>query len=122
MLTNESKVIITDNTWWKIWKIIRVKKWSNARYAEVWDVVVLTVKKASVWWQVKPWDVVWWVVVRTKRNIKRKDWTVVRFEDNAVALINKDWTPRWKRVFWPVAREVREKWFRSLANLAEEII
>ena len=122
MIWNESKVIIADNTGAKWWKVIRVKKWSNAKYASVWDVVVIAVKKATPWGQVEEWDVVWGVVIRTTRPIKRKDGTVVKFSDNAVALINKDWEPRWKRIFGPVAREVREKGFRQLANLAEEVI
>lgn len=122
MIWNESKVVIADNTGAKVGKIIRVKKWSNARYATVGDVVVLAVKKAIPWSQVEEGDVVWGVVIRTKREIRRKDWTKVRFWDNAVALINKDWEPKWKRIFGPVAREVREKWFRQLANLAEEVI
>lgn len=122
MIQNESKVIITDNTWAKWWKVIRVKKWSNARYATVGDVVVVAVKKALPGSQVEEWDVVWGVVVRTRNSIKRKDWTVIKFADNAVALINKDGEPRGKRIFGPVAREVREKGFRQLANLAEEVI
>jgi large subunit ribosomal protein L14 len=122
MLWNESKVIIADNTWAKLGKVIRVKKWSNAKYATVGDVVVIAVKKAIPGGQVEEGDVVWGVVIRTTRSIKRKDGTVVRFWDNAVALINKDWEPRWKRIFGPVAREVREKGFRQLANLAEEVI
>ncbi len=122
MIWNESKVVIADNTWAKLWKVIRVKKGSNAKYATVGDVVVVAIKKAIPWWQVEEGDVVWGVVIRTKRAIKRKDWTVIKFSDNAVALINKDWEPRWKRIFGPVAREVREKGFRQLANLAEEVI
>ena len=122
MIWNESKVIIADNTWAKVWKVIRVKKWSNARYATVGDVVVIAVKKAVPGGQVEVGDVVWWVVIRTNREIRRKDWTRIRFGDNAVALINKDGEPRGKRIFGPVAREVREKGFRQLANLAEEVI
>ncbi len=122
MIWNESKVIIADNTGWKWGKVIRVKKWSNAKYATVGDVVVIAVKKAIPGWQVEEGDVVWGVVIRTTREIRRKDGTRIKFGDNAVALINKEWEPRGKRIFWPVAREVREKGFRQLANLAEEVI
>jgi len=122
MIWNESKVVIADNTWGKIGKVIRVKKSSNAKYATVGDIVVVAIKKALPGWQVEEGDVVWWVVVRTTREIRRKDWTSIRFADNAVALINKDLEPRGKRIFGPVAREVREKGFRQLANLAEEVI
>ncbi len=122
MIQNLSKVVIADNTGWKIWQVIRVLNWSNARFARVWDKVVIAVKKALPWGQLEEGDVVWAVVVRTKKEIKRKDWTYVRFSDNAVAIIDKEWNPRGKRIFWPVAREVREKGFRQVANMAEEII
>ena len=122
MIWNESKVIIADNTWAKLGKVIRVKKGSNAKYATVGDVVAIAIKKAIPGGQVEEWDVVWWVVIRTTREIRRKDWTRIRFADNAVALINKDWEPKGKRIFGPVAREVREKGFKQVANLAEEVI
>jgi large subunit ribosomal protein L14 len=122
MIWNESKVIIADNTGGKWGKVIRVKKGSNAKYATVGDVVVVAVKKATPGGQVEEGDVVWGVVIRTTREIRRKDGTRIKFGDNAIALINRDGEPRGKRIFGPVAREVREKGFRQLANLAEEVI
>ncbi len=122
MIQNESMVNIIDNTGASKWKIIRVLKWSFGKSATVWDKVVLAVKHARPDWTVKTGDVVKWVVVRTKKEIRRKDGSYIRFEDNAVVLIKDDWTPIWKRVFWPVVREVREKWFIQVAKLAEEVI
>ena len=122
MLQTESRVKIVDNTWAKTWLVIRVIKWSSAKFAYVWDKVVIAVKTASTWWQVSKWDVVRAVVVRTAKEIRRSDGTYIRFEDNAVAIIDKEWKPKWKRIFGPVAKELREKGFREVANMAEEII
>ncbi len=122
MIQNLSKVVIADNTGGKVWQVIRVLNGSNWRFARVWDKVVIAVKKALPWWQLEEGDVVWAVVVRTRKEIRRKDWTYVRFSDNAVAIIDKEGNPKGKRIFGPVAREVREKWFRQVANMAEEII
>lgn len=122
MIQNETAVKIVDNTWAKIWKVIRILKWSRARFATIWDKVVIAIKNAATWGQISKWDVAWAVVVRTRKEIRRKDWTYIRFGDNAVAIIDKEWMPRGKRIFWPVARELREKWFYKVATLAEEII
>ena len=122
MIQNESKVIVADNTWAKTAKVIRVLDWSNNKSATIWNRVVLAVKSASPTWQIDKWDVVRWVVVRVRKEIKRNDWTYIRFQDNAVALIDDSWNPKGKRIFWPVARELREKWFKKVATLSEEII
>jgi large subunit ribosomal protein L14 len=122
MIQNESKVKIADNTWWKIWKVFRVLNWSKWRFARMWDKVVISIKEASTTWQVSKWDVVRAVVVRARKEMKRNDGTYIRFEDNAVAIIDKEGKPKWKRIFWPVARELREKGFKEVANIAEEII
>ena len=122
MIQNESLVKVVDNTWAITAKVIRVLKWSNARYAYLWDKVVLAVKSARPGEQVKKWDIVKWVLVRSRKETRRKDGTYVRFEDNAVVLVNNDWNPRGKRIFWPIAREVREKWYYQIAKLAEEVI
>lgn len=122
MIQNESLVKVVDNTGAITAKVIRVLKWSNARYAYLWDRVVLAVKSARPWEQVKKWDIVKWVLVRSKKETRRKDGSYIRFEDNAVVLINNDWNPRGKRIFWPIAREVREKWYLQIAKLAEEVI
>ncbi len=122
MIQQESKVIVADNSWAKTAKVIRVLKWSRARFANIWDTVVVAIKTVSPSGQIEKWSVQWWVVVRVKKEIRRNDWTYIRFDDNAIALINKTREPLWKRIFGPVAREVRERWYRQLATMAEEII
>lgn len=121
MLQNESRVIIADNTWAKEALIFKVIKW-NSRVARIWDIVVVAIKSASPSSSFKKWDVARWIIVRTRKEIRRKDWTYVRFWDNAIALVNKTNDPIGKRIFWPVARELREKWFKNIANLAEEVL
>ena len=122
MIQNESLVTVIDNTGALKAKVIRVLKWHLGKSATVWDKVVLAVKQARPDGSVKSWDVVRWVVVRTKKEIRRKDGSFLKFEDNAVVLIKSDNTPTGKRIFWPVAREVREKGFAQIAKLAEEVI
>lgn len=122
MIQNESAVIVADNTWATRAKVIRIIKGSRPRFATVGDVVVVAIKSASPTGQIEKGSVQRWVVVRTRKEIGRKDGTYIRFHDNAIALINEDQEPKGKRIFGPVARELREKWFRTVANLAEEII
>lgn len=122
MLQNESSVKIIDNTGAKEWKIVRILKWSNPRFATVWDRVVVAIKKATPGWMVSKGDVVWAVIVRTTKEIKRDDGSYIRFEDNAAVVINKELKPRGKRVFWPVVQELRHKWHKDIASLAEEVI
>lgn len=122
MIQNESVVNVVDNTWAKLWKVIRVLKWSNARFATIGDIVVIAILDAAKGGQFDKGDVAWAVVVRTTKEMRRSDGTYVRFEDNAVAIIDKEKNPKGKRIFWPVAKELRTKGFRPVANLAEEII
>ncbi len=124
MLKQESRVVVADNTQAKRAQIIRVKK-GNTRTATVGDIVVVTIKEASPTASVKKGQVVPAVVVRVRKEIARPDGTYVRFGDNAVILLTKDakgnLNPIGKRVFWPVARELRENW-RNITNMAEEVI
>jgi len=124
MLKQESRVVVADNTQAKRAQIIRVKK-GNTRTATVGDIVVVTIKEASPTASVKKWQVVPAVVIRVRKEIARPDGTYVRFGDNAVILLTKDakgnLNPIGKRVFWPVARELRENW-RNITNMAEEVI
>lgn len=126
MLKQESLVIVADNTQAKKAKIIRIIKWSTAKTANIWDRVVVAIKDASPTASVKKWQVVHAVVVRVRKEISRPDWTYVRFGDNAVVLLTKDakWNmnPIWKRVFGPVARELRDLWWRNITNMAEEVV
>lgn len=122
MLIRESKVKIVDNTWGKTAKIIGIIKWSFAGYATVWDIVVVAVKDASTSGQVEKWSVHRAVVVRTRKEVTRKNWTAIRSDDNAVVLIDEDKNPKWKRIFWPVFSELRLKWFKQLTTMADETI
>ncbi len=122
MIQNESMVNIIDNTGALKGKVIRVLKWSFGKSATVGDRVVLAVKQARPDGSVKAGDVVKWVVVRTTKEIRRPDGSYIRFGDNAVVLIKNDNSPMGKRVFGPVAREIKEKWFHQVAKLAEEVI
>lgn len=122
MIQNESLVTIIDNSGALKWKVIRVLKGSLGKSAIIWDKVVLAVKQAKPNGSVSSWDVVKWVVVRTKKETRRKDGSYIRFEDNAVVLIKDDLNPIGKRIFWPIAREVKERWYVQIAKLAEEVI
>lgn len=126
MLMNESQVVICDNTGAKKWKVIRILKGSNWKKASVWDLVVIAIKDASPSSSVKKWDTSRALIVRVRKEIGRKDGTYVRFWDNAVVLMSKDakWElkPIWKRVFWPVAKELRILGYRNITNMAEEVI
>ncbi|MFC2695539.1 MAG: 50S ribosomal protein L14 [Candidatus Absconditicoccaceae bacterium] len=125
MLQQESLVVVADNTQAKKAKIIRVLKGSYGRIAHVGDRVVVAIKDAAPTASVKKGQVVQAVVVRTKKEIARKDGTYIRFADNAVVLLTKDakgnMNPIGKRVFGPVARELREK-YRPITNMAEEVL
>lgn len=125
MLKNESVVVITDNTGAKKGKIIRILKGSTGKTAGIGDKVVLAIKSSAPTGSVKKWEVVMWLIVRTRKEFARKDGTYLRFADNAVVLLTKndkwDIAPIGKRVFWPVAREIRKE-FRVITNMAEEVI
>lgn len=126
MLKIESMVMVADNSGVKKAKIIRILKSSMAKTASIGDMVVVAIKEASPISTIKKWEVAQWMVVRTKKEFSRKDWTHVRFWDNAIILMSKDakWEikPIGKRIFWPVARELRDLWYRNITNMAEDVV
>lgn len=122
MIQQETRLQVADNTGAKELLCIRVMGGSNKRYAGVGDVIVATVKDASPNMTVKKSEVVSAVIVRTKADIKRNDGSVIRFDDNAAVIINKDGNPRGTRVFGPVARELRDKNYMKIVSLAPEVI
>ena len=122
MIQQETRLQVADNTGAKELLCIRVMGSGNKKYASVGDVIVATVKDATPNMTVKKSDVVSAVVVRTKADIKRNDGSVIRFDDNAAVIINKDGGPKGTRVFGPVARELREKNFMKIISLAPEVI
>lgn len=92
------------------------------KYASIGDIIVVTVKEAIPGGTVKKSEVCKAVVVRTKKGVKRKDGSVIRFSDNAAVIINDQKEPRGTRIFGPVARELREKQFMKILSLAPEVL
>ncbi len=122
MIQAESRVKIADNTGARELLVIKVLGGSGRRYAYVGDIVVGTVKAATPGGSVKKGDVVKAVVVRTKKERRRKDGSYIKFDENAVVLINEAKDPRGTRIFGPVARELREKRFMKIISLAPEVL
>ena len=122
MIQQETRLVVADNTGAKELLVIRVMGSSNKKFAAVGDVVVATVKDATPNMTVKKSEVVKAVIVRTKHDIKRADGSVIRFDENAAVIINKDGNPRGTRVFGPVARELGDKNFMKIVSLAPEVI
>ena len=122
MIQQESVLRIADNTGAKKALVIRVLGGSGRRYARVGDVVVVTIKDAIPNAPVKKGEVVQAVVVRTRKEMGRKDGTYIRFDDNAAVLIDAQKEPVGTRIFGPVARELRAKRFMKIISLAPEVL
>ncbi len=113
---------VADNTGAKECMCIKVLGGTRRRYAGLGDVIVASVKKAIPGGDVKPGDVVKGVIVRTKRATRRDDGSYVRFDRNALVLIDNEQNPRGTRIFGAVARELREKNFMKIVSLAAEVV
>jgi large subunit ribosomal protein L14 len=123
MIQPRSIVIIADNTGAKIGRIFKVLGSSKKRYAQLGDMVVLSVQKAEPRKTVKKKDVLYAVVVRQRSPYRRKDGSYIRFDENAVVIIDKaKGEPLAGRVFGPIPREVAEKGFQGIASKAPEIV
>lgn len=122
MIQTESRLFVTDNTWALEVLCIKVLWWSKRRYASIGDVIVCSVKKARPDGSVKKKKVVKAVVVRTVKEISRKDGSLVRFDDNACVIIGDDNMPKGTRIFGPVARELRAKGYQKIVSLAPEVL
>jgi large subunit ribosomal protein L14 len=122
VIQQESRVRVADNTGAREVLCIRVLGGSGRRYAGIGDVIVGTVKDALPGSQVKRGDVVRAVVVRTAKEKRRTDGSYIKFDENAVVLINDQRQPRGTRIFGPVARELREKRFMRIISLAPEVL
>jgi len=123
MLQRESKLTVADNSGAKIAKIIGIPGASKRRYATVGDVVVVAVQKVLPNSGIKRHEVMKGVIVRTHKEIGRKDGTYVRFDDNAIVIIDpKNKAPKGTRIFGPVARELKEKGFDKIVSLAPEVL
>ncbi|MEE8356033.1 MAG: 50S ribosomal protein L14 [Anaerolineales bacterium] len=123
MIQQESRVNVADNSGARELLVIRVLGGSTRRYAHVGDVVVGAIKEATSQGSVKSHEVVRAVVVRTAKEWRRKDGSTVKFDDNAVVILDADGTnPKGTRIFGPVARELREKGFMKIVSLAPETV
>ena len=122
MIQQESMVKVADNSGAKTALVIRVLGGTRRRYARLGDVVIVAVKNALPNGQVKKSDVARAVVVRTVKETRRKDGSYIRFDENAVVIINEEGEPRATRIFGPVARELREKKYMKIVSLAPEVI
>ena len=121
MIQQESVVKVADNSGAKRALVIRVLGGTRRRYAGLGDTVIVAVKDALPNGTVKKSDVARAVVVRTVKETRRKDGCYIRFDENAVVIINEAGEPRATRIFGPVARELREKKFMKIVSLAPEV-
>jgi large subunit ribosomal protein L14 len=123
MIQAKTKLKVADNTGVKLVQCIRVLGGSKRRYGRVGDLIVAVVKEAEPRREIKEHDIVRAVIIRTKKEIRRKDGTYVRFDDNACVIVDpKTGDPKGTRIIGPIAREVKEKGFEKVAALAEEIV
>lgn len=121
MIQMYTYIDVADNTGAKECMCIKVLGGSRRRFAGIGDVIVASVKKAIPGGEVKPGDVVKGVVVRTKKSRRRDDGTYVRFDSNAIVLLDADLNPRGTRIFGAIARELRAK-FNKIVSLASEVV
>ncbi|MDR1631093.1 MAG: 50S ribosomal protein L14 [Oscillospiraceae bacterium] len=122
MVQQQTLLKVADNTGAKEIMCIRVLGGSGRKYANIGDVIVASVKKATPGGVVKKGDVVKAVVVRTAKGVHRDDGTYIRFDENAAVIIKEDKNPRGTRIFGPVARELREKDYLKILSLAPEVL
>ena len=122
MLQMESEIPVADNTGARMAEMIGVLGKKNTRFAFVGDIITAHVRESTPTASVKKGEVVRAVVVRTAHPIRRPDGSVLRFDKNAIVLIDKDNNPRGSRIFGPVARELRDKNFMKIVSLAPEVL
>ena len=122
MIQQETRLKVADNSGAKEVLCIRVLGATRRRYARVGDIFVATVKEADPHGNTKKKSVVKCVVVRTRNQIRRKDGSTIKFDDNACVLINDDKTPKGTRVFGPIPRELRDLGYAKIVSLAPEVL
>ena len=122
MIQAESNIDVADNSGARRVQCIKVLGGSKRKYASVGDVIVVTVKEAIPRGRVKKGEIMQAVVVRTAKDIHRKDGTSIRFDNNAAVLINKQGEPIGTRIFGPVTRELRAKRYMKIISLAPEVL
>ncbi|MBR9703153.1 50S ribosomal protein L14 [Candidatus Woesearchaeota archaeon] len=122
MIREYSILNVADNTGAKKMMCFRVLGGTRKRYASIGDTIVCSVKDAAPNGQVKKGEIVRAVVVRTKKPMRRKDGSYIKFDDNAAVIIDEQKEPNGTRIFGPVARELREKQFMKIISLASEVL
>ena len=122
MIQTETRLKVADNTGAKELLCIRVVGGSSRKFANIGDVIIATVKKATPGGVVKKSEVVKAVVVRTKKGVGRADGSYIKFDENAAVIIRDDKNPRGTRIFGPVARELRDKEYMKILSLAPEVL
>ncbi len=122
MIQQETRLTVADNSGAKEVLCIKVLGGSRKKYAKLGDLIVVTVKKAIPGGIVKKGEVTKAVIVRTRKELRRKDGSYIRFDDNAAVLINKQLEPIGTRIFGPVTRELRAKSFMKIISLAPEVL
>ena len=122
MIQQESRLLVADNSGAKEVLVIKVLGGTRRRYANIGDIVTVTVKKAQPAGVVKKGEVLKAVIVRTKQGLRRKDGSLIKFDENAAVIIKEDLNPRGTRIFGPVARELRDKSFMKIVSLAPEVL
>ena len=122
MIQKETDLMVADNSGAKRVRCIHVLGGTGRRYATIGDMIVVSVKSAIPGGAVKKKDVSRAVVVRTRKEYRRKDGSYIRFDENAVVLLNTQGEPRGTRIFGPVARELRDRQYMKIVSLAPEVI
>ena len=122
MIQPQTLLKVADNTGAKELMCIRVMGGSKRKYANIGDVVVASVKKATPGGVVKKGDVVKAVIVRSVNGVRRNDGTYIKFDENAAVIIKDDKTPRGTRIFGPIARELRDNEYMKILSLAPEVL
>ncbi|MFH1038663.1 MAG: 50S ribosomal protein L14 [PVC group bacterium] len=122
MIQMQTIVKVADNTGARRALCIKVVEAGGKRYADIGDIVVMSIKEAIPTASVKKGEVVRAVIVRTKHDIRRPDGSVLRFSENAAVIIDNQRNPRGTRIFGPVARELRERQFLKIVSLAPEVL
>ena len=122
MIQMQSMLHVADNSGARKVQCIKVLGGSKRRYAGLGDIIVCSVKEAAPNGSIKKGDVVKCVIVRLKKEIRRKDGSYIRFDQNAAVVVSEDGTPKGTRIFGPVARELREKKFMKIVSLAPETL
>ena len=122
MIQAQTRLDVADNTGARSAMCIKVLGGSRRRYATVGDVIVATVKRALPGGDVKQGDIVRGVVVRTRKNVRREDGSYVKFDRNAMVIVDTDGNPKGTRIFGAVARELRRRNFMKIVSLASEVV